>query len=95
VKIRFANDYTTPGGRTYKAGTVHEIRDNAEARRLIHRGKAVAASDAEEPEDFGSKRRGQRASANAEKQRPGNSVRATTDSAAAEKPTPVKGKGKD
>jgi hypothetical protein len=93
VKIRFANDYTTPGGRTYKGGTVHEIRDNAEARRLIHRGKAIEASPDEEPEDFGSKRRGQRAPSGAGRERPGNSGRQTT-SAAAET-EPVKGKGKD
>jgi hypothetical protein len=41
MKIRFANDYTTDGGRTYKAGTVAEIADTTLARNLIHRGKAT------------------------------------------------------
>jgi hypothetical protein len=93
VKIRFANDYKTPGGRTYKAGSVHEIKDNAEARRLIHRGKAVdAAIEVSDPNA-----RGNKAMRGSEKQDPGNVSREET-SATAETPTktpPAKGKGKE
>jgi hypothetical protein len=39
LKIIFANNYTTPGGRVYKAGTTAEVND-ADARSLIVRGKA-------------------------------------------------------
>lgn len=48
MKITFANDYTTPGGRTYKGGTTAEV-NNAIARSLIFRGKAVE----ERPADAG------------------------------------------
>jgi hypothetical protein len=53
MRIRFANDYTTPGGRTYKAGTEAEITDTGLARSLIFRGKAVEAETppAEQPAD--------------------------------------------
>jgi ribosomal protein L9 len=44
MKITFANDYTTPGGRHFKAGTTAEVKD-AEARSLVFRGKAVAATE--------------------------------------------------
>lgn len=44
MKITFANDYTTPGGRTYKSGTTAEIKPNGLARSLILRGKAVEAA---------------------------------------------------
>ena len=39
MKITFANNYTTPGGRTYNAGTTADVNDDA-ARSLIVRGKA-------------------------------------------------------
>ena len=42
MKITFANNYTTPGGRTYNAGTTAEVND-ADARSLIVRGKARRA----------------------------------------------------
>ena len=42
MQITFANNYTTPGGRTYKAGTTAEVND-ADARSLIVRGKARRA----------------------------------------------------
>jgi hypothetical protein len=42
VRITFANNYTTPGGRTYNAGTTAEVND-ADARSLIVRGKARRA----------------------------------------------------
>ena len=43
MKITFANNYTTPGGRAYKLGSTHEVND-ADARSLITRGKARPAS---------------------------------------------------
>lgn len=42
MKVTFANEYTTPGGRKYNAGTTAEINDN-DARHLIFRGKARKA----------------------------------------------------
>lgn len=39
MRITFANNYTTSGGRTYKGGTTAEVND-ADARSLIVRGKA-------------------------------------------------------
>jgi hypothetical protein len=39
ARITFANDYTTPGGRSYKAGSTHDVNDG-DARSLIFRGKA-------------------------------------------------------
>ena len=42
MRITFANNYTTPGGRTYNAGTTAEVND-ADARSLIFRGKAREA----------------------------------------------------
>lgn len=42
MRITFANSYTTPGGRTYNAGTTAEVND-ADARSLIVRGKARRA----------------------------------------------------
>ncbi len=44
AKITFANDYTTPGGRTYKGGTTAEVNDS-DARSLIFRGKARPATE--------------------------------------------------
>lgn len=44
AKITFANDYTTPGGRTYKAGTTADVNDG-DARSLIFRGKARPATE--------------------------------------------------
>jgi hypothetical protein len=53
LKITFANTYTTPGGRTYNAGTTAEVND-ADARSLIVRGKARRAYTVEtEPEPEG------------------------------------------
>lgn len=52
MKVTVTNEYTTPGGRKYKAGTSVEV-DNALGRSLIARGKATAAdtsaADAGEP----------------------------------------------
>jgi len=45
VKITFANNYTTSGGRTYKGGTTADVND-ADARSLIVRGKARPADSA-------------------------------------------------
>lgn len=45
MKITFANNYTTSGGRAYKGGTTHEVND-ADARSLIFRGKARPADTA-------------------------------------------------
>ena len=45
MKITFANNYTTSGGRTYKGGTTAEVND-ADARSLIVRGKARRADSA-------------------------------------------------
>ena len=42
MKVTFANEYTTPGGRKYKTGTTAEINDN-DARHLIFRGKVRKA----------------------------------------------------
>lgn len=42
MRITFANNYTTPGGRSYNAGTTAEVND-ADARSLIVRGKARRA----------------------------------------------------
>jgi hypothetical protein len=42
VKITFANNYTSPGGKPYKGGSTHEVND-ADARSLIVRGKARRA----------------------------------------------------
>ena len=44
MQITFANNYTTPGGRSYKAGTTAEVND-ADARSLIVRGKARRADE--------------------------------------------------
>jgi hypothetical protein len=44
VKITFANNYTTRGGRDYKGGTTAEVND-ADARSLIVRGKARPAAE--------------------------------------------------
>lgn len=43
AKVTFANDYTTPGGRTYKGGSTADVND-ADARSLIFRGKASLAA---------------------------------------------------
>jgi hypothetical protein len=45
LRITFANNYTTRGGRTYKGGTTAEVND-ADARSLIVRGKARRADSA-------------------------------------------------
>lgn len=50
MKITFANNYTTPGGRTYNAGTTAEVND-ADARSLIARGKARRAHTDSAPAD--------------------------------------------
>jgi hypothetical protein len=42
LRITFANNYTTPGGRAYKLGSSYEVND-ADARSLITRGKARPA----------------------------------------------------
>ena len=42
MRITFANNYTTPGGRSYKGGSTAEVND-ADARSLIVRGKARPA----------------------------------------------------
>lgn len=44
MRITFANNYVTPGGRTYNGGTTAEVND-ADARSLIFRGKARLADD--------------------------------------------------
>lgn len=92
MKVRFANDYKTPGGRTYKAGSIHEIKNNAEARNLIHKGKAIEAT----ADVVDASSRGQKAATGA---RPGNASHeeeTPETSAAAETTTPpAKGKGKE
>ena len=45
MRITFATDYKTGGGRTYKGGTTAEVND-ADARSLIVRGKARRADSA-------------------------------------------------
>jgi hypothetical protein len=83
VKIRIANDYTTPAGQEYKAGSVHDV-DNVEARSLIHRGKAVELSP------------GQKAAATRAARAKGTpSAPAEPTSAAAETTNPAGEKGKD
>lgn len=42
--ITFATDYTTAGGRTYKAGSTHTI-NSPEARVLLRVGKAQLAEE--------------------------------------------------
>ena len=42
MRVTFANNYTTAGGRVYKGGTTAEVND-AMARSLINRGKARPA----------------------------------------------------
>ena len=42
MRITFANNYTTPKGRSYRGGSTHEVND-ADARSLIVRGKARPA----------------------------------------------------
>jgi len=44
LRITFANDYTTSGGRAYKGGSTHDVND-ADARSLIVRGKARPAAE--------------------------------------------------
>ena len=41
-KLKFAVDYVTPGGATYKAGSVHEVNTDA-ARVLLYKGIAQEA----------------------------------------------------
>lgn len=48
MKILFANDYTSPGGRHYKAGSTHEV-NAVDARNLIHLGKAIPATENKKP----------------------------------------------
>lgn len=45
MRITFANNYTSPGGKPYKGGSTHEVND-ADARSLIGRGKARPADAA-------------------------------------------------
>jgi hypothetical protein len=83
VKIRIANDYTTPAGKEYKAGSVHDV-ENVEARSLIHRGKAVELSP------------GQKAAATRASRAKGKrSASAEPTSAAAETNTPAGEIGKE
>jgi hypothetical protein len=42
VKLTFAIDHTTPGGRNYRGGSTHEVND-ADARALVSRGIARRA----------------------------------------------------
>ena len=44
MRITFANNYTSPGGKPYKGGSTHEVND-ADARSLIVRGKARRADE--------------------------------------------------
>lgn len=44
MQLTFANNYTTPGGRTYKAGNTYTVND-ADARSLIFRGTARVAEE--------------------------------------------------
>jgi hypothetical protein len=44
AKITFAGDHKTSGGRTYKAGSTHEVNGD-DARSLIFRGKARLATE--------------------------------------------------
>jgi hypothetical protein len=48
VRITFANNYTSPGGKPYKGGSTHEVND-ADARSLIVRGKARQAEPTSAP----------------------------------------------
>lgn len=48
MRITFANNYTTSGGRVYKGGTTAEVND-ATARSLIVRGKARRADEDSAP----------------------------------------------
>ena len=41
-KLKFAVDYVTPGGATYKAGSVHEVKADV-ARVLLYKGLAQDA----------------------------------------------------
>lgn len=49
TRVTFAVDHVTDGGRTYKQGTTHEV-NAADARELIHIGRAVDAGPAPEPD---------------------------------------------
>ena len=44
MRVTFANNYTSAGGRIYKGGSTHEVND-ATARSLIVRGKARLADE--------------------------------------------------
>lgn len=44
MRITFANNYTSPGGKSYKGGSTHDVND-ADARSLIVRGKARRAEE--------------------------------------------------
>lgn len=48
MKITFANNYTSAGGRVYRGGTTAEVND-ATARSLIIRGKARRAEQDSAP----------------------------------------------
>jgi len=50
MRITFATQYTTPGGRVYNGGTTAEVND-ADARSLIVRGKARRADTDSAPAD--------------------------------------------
>lgn len=41
TRLRFVNDHTTSGGKTYKGGNAYEV-NTSDARSLITRGKAAA-----------------------------------------------------
>lgn len=77
MKIRIANDYTSPSGQSFKGGTVHEV-EYWEARNLIHRGKAVELSPGEKA-----------AATRAAKAKGNQSASAEPTSAAAETTTPA------
>lgn len=50
MRITFAVDHVTAGGRHYKAGSTHEVNDN-DARALVHRGLARPEDSAPAPAD--------------------------------------------
>jgi hypothetical protein len=85
MKIIVANEYTTPGGRKYKAGSTVEV-DGPTGRSLIARGKAREAL-------FHGRPVGQRPKT-AKEAREAEET-ATAGSATAEDTKPSKGKGKD
>lgn len=49
MKVTFALNHTTAGGRSYKGGTTHDVND-ADARALISRGIVRKADSKPAPE---------------------------------------------